>query len=66
MHYAMHRTAVNTAGAISSIALSYCLWILCSQALTNLGQAPLPRRQLLQPSRAVRLEDVKKALVTLN
>jgi hypothetical protein len=37
MHYAMHRTAVSTAGAIPSIALMDYLWILSSQALTNLG-----------------------------
>jgi hypothetical protein len=33
----MHRTAVSTAGAIPSVALMDYLWILSSQALTNLG-----------------------------
>jgi hypothetical protein len=42
----MHRTTVNTAGAISSVALLDCLWILCSQALTNLPPATL-RRSIL-------------------
>jgi hypothetical protein len=40
MHQAMHRTAVISAGAVSSIALIDRLWILSCHALTNLGKPP--------------------------